>query len=159
MKCPDCSTTMEERRVPTYDLGDLFGLSSVTLRNPLAHVCPKCGLVLVPGHAIDAAHERLVEVILGARHVLSGEEIRFLRKAATLSQAALAERLGVHRVEVTRWETSTVGVSSPVSLAIRAVVAHALFGLEGDKVARVGTAFDPTPMGEAPPRHEIESAA
>ncbi len=159
MNCPDCSTLMVAKQVPEYDLGGMFGLSSVTLLNAPAEVCPSCGHVLVPGTIVDEAHEALVAELLGARHVLGPEEFRFLRKAALLSQSALADRLGVNRVEVSRWETEKVGISAPVSLAIRAVVANVVYGNEMAKVERIRTAFSAEPMLNTPTGHEISRGA
>jgi DNA-binding transcriptional regulator YiaG len=54
------------------------------------------------GSLLDSLHEQLLLDVLSNGHVLAGEEVRFIRKALGLSQAALADRLGVHRVSVAR---------------------------------------------------------
>ena len=64
----------------------------------------------------------LVDVVSNG-HVLCGEEVRFIRKALGLSQAAFAARLGVHRVSVARWESNEIPLDGPTSVAIRALAA------------------------------------
>ncbi len=54
---------------------------------------------------------------------LKGRALRRLRKAAGLTQAALAERLGVTPNTVARWERDEVGISEPMARLINLTLA------------------------------------
>lgn len=123
MNCPNCARKMTPKTLPSYDAGALLGMRSVKVESVPALVCPKCKHVVLDGALLDALHEQLLLDVLSNGHVLGGEEVRFIRKALSLSQAALADRLGVHRVTVARWETGEVPLDGPTSVAIRALAA------------------------------------
>jgi putative zinc finger/helix-turn-helix YgiT family protein len=113
---------MTAKRIASHEAGALLGMRSVKVRNVPALVCPQCKEVVLDGAVLDALHEQLLLDVLSSGHV-SGEEVRFIRKALGLSQASFAKRLGVHRVSVARWETSEVPLDGPTSVAIRALAA------------------------------------
>ena len=48
-----------------------------------------------------------------------GQEVRRIREALGLSQRRFAERLGVHKVTVAKWETDAQGVRGPAERLIR----------------------------------------
>src|SRR5262249_21731315 len=54
-----------------------------------------------------------------ARRTMSGAEVRKLRKAAGLTQGALARRLGVQKSTVYRWETGRTRITRPMARLIR----------------------------------------
>ena len=60
-----------------------------------------------------------------------GEKIRTLRKKAGLSQEALAEKLGVSRQAVSKWETGTADPSTSNLLALAK-----LFGVSAEELLR-----------------------
>jgi len=49
---------------------------------------------------------------------MNAEEIKSMRKTLELTQDRLADRLGVHRITVVRWER---GDTSPSGLALKAL--------------------------------------
>ena len=49
---------------------------------------------------------------------MTGDELREMRKAAGLTQAALAERLGVRQSAIYRWEQGQRGISEPMARLI-----------------------------------------
>jgi DNA-binding transcriptional regulator YiaG len=53
---------------------------------------------------------------------MSGAEVRRLRKAAGLTQGALARRLGVQKSTVYRWETGRTRITRPMARLIRLVL-------------------------------------
>jgi len=53
---------------------------------------------------------------------MTGDELKRQRARAGLTQQALADRLGVARVTVARWEIGVRGISHVAELAIRYVL-------------------------------------
>jgi transcriptional regulator with XRE-family HTH domain len=79
------------------------GLSSVKLTNVMVYRC-SCGSVSPEIPAIDQLHAMIAVSLLLKETLLSGEEVRFLRKLAGLTQEELAEIMGVHETRPTKWE-------------------------------------------------------
>ena len=50
---------------------------------------------------------------------MDGSELKAIRKGLGLSQAALAEKLGVTTTSVARWERGEVPISEPMARFIR----------------------------------------
>ncbi len=144
MNCPNCKRKMSSKRLASYEVGALLGMRSVTVRKVPVLVCPKCREVILDGSLLDSLHELLLRDILSNGHVLGGEEVRFIRKALGLSQASLADRLGVHRVSVARWESSEIPPDGPTSVAIRALAAIRLISkpTKGKENQRVKESFE-----------------
>jgi len=53
---------------------------------------------------------------------MTRKELRSLRKAAGLTQAALAKRLGVALNTVSRWETGEARITPPMARLLRLVL-------------------------------------
>ena len=64
--------------------------------------------------AIERIHQKIAEYLFRKPALLSGEEIRFLRKEMGLKAVELANLLGVSKVTVSRWENSAkpIGILS-----------------------------------------------
>jgi len=58
----------------------------------------------------------------GILRVVTADELRKLRKRAGLTQAALAERLGLTANAVARWEQQVRSISEPMARLIRMVL-------------------------------------
>jgi transcriptional regulator with XRE-family HTH domain len=82
------------------------GLSSVSLANVLVFEC-QCGLRIPEIPSITGLHFMIALDLLKKPSLLSGEEIRFLRKMAGLSQSELAEILGVTPTRPSKWEAAS----------------------------------------------------
>jgi DNA-binding transcriptional regulator YiaG len=81
------------------------GLSSVKLLNVTVFEC-LCGSVSPEIPAIEQLHALISISLLQKETLLSGEEVRFLRKVAGFTQVQLAEIMGVQRTRPTKWETN-----------------------------------------------------
>lgn len=57
---------------------------------------------------------------------MTGEDLRRIRKRLGLTQAALAERLGVTPTSVARWERNEVSIREPIARLIRLLAAMKL---------------------------------
>lgn len=115
---------MAFRELPEPDVGPTLGLTSVVVRNLAAYKCDACEDMLVPGPMLEAISAMVVRELLTHSFPLGGVEVRFLRKAAGLTQLELAARLGIDRVSVARWESEdNRHLAGPESIAVRAVIA------------------------------------
>lgn len=141
-KCPVCKAMMEGK-IENYHYTEC-GLSSVSLRNILVFHC-ECGAIVPVIPQPANLHRRIVMDILKKSTLLSGEEIRFLRKMAGFTSVELAGFVGVHAVSVTRWEkgTSTIGKANDRVLRLICFVGmlqEAIQSQEKDKEAINGVA-------------------
>jgi len=115
-KCVDCGNLMigTSREYHYTECG----LSSVRLLNVTVFEC-SCGGVSPEIPAIEQLHALIAISLLRKEALLSGEEVRFLRKVAGLTQVELLEIMGVHKTRPTKWETD-----------------HEPIGKENDRVLR-----------------------
>lgn len=96
-----------------------------------------CGLddvYLVSGYAIektpygegvsirnlDQLHKAIGAYLANQKKVLSGKELRFLRKQMDLTQSDLGTLLGLSSQQVARWEKGESEISGPADLLVRA---------------------------------------
>ncbi len=122
-KCLDCGAWMKGTR-QTYHYTEC-GLSSVALQNVLVFEC-SCGARIPELPAIEQLHHFIAIDLLRKDSLLNGEEIRYLRKMAGLSQAELAEFMGVHKTRPSKWERSSDKMATTSDRLFRSVV---LFGM------------------------------
>jgi putative zinc finger/helix-turn-helix YgiT family protein len=122
-RCSQCHQgEMLSGFVDDHDMSPFFGLDA-RLTRAAALVCNHCGEATLDGSVIEAAERALGRLVVRGTGPLRPNEVRFLRGLMGLSQQALAERLGVHRVSVARWETDTAPVGALESFAIRTMAA------------------------------------
>lgn len=145
VRCSQCHQgDMLPGFVEDYDMSPYFGLDARLIR-ARALICDHCGEVALEGPVIEAAERTLTQLVLRGTAPLRPKAVRFLRGLMGLSQAALGERLGVHRVSVARWETEASGVGPLESFALRTMAAWHLG--EVDLAREVATA--PRPSDES----------
>lgn len=122
-RCSQCNQgQMLAGFVEDHDMSPYFGLDVRFSRAP-ALICDHCGAVALEGPVLEAAERALATIVVRGTGPLRPKEVRFLRGLMAMSQAALGERLGVHRVSVTRWETEAASVGALESFAIRTMAA------------------------------------
>lgn len=127
-----CGGTMEPFEVEgEYDASVELGIRAIALGTFMVLRCGRCGEVALPGRMLETLSNEGVLLLLGLDRRLSGAEARFLRKAGmALGQQGLAERLGVTRVTVARWEAEK-SLSPEHDFALRSLVGHHLLKLGG----------------------------
>jgi hypothetical protein len=118
IRCSECEHAVLERRVIHHDVGRLVGMTGVRVTNLPALVCPRCGAVSVDGELLNALSLSLAALIL-EQPTLDGIEVRFLRKLMGDTQSELAEKVGVDRVTVNRWENSSDPIDGAQAYALR----------------------------------------
>lgn len=102
MHCPICGRKAEKTR-KDYKYTE-SGLDDIVLRGLTVFVCD-CGeeMPLIPH--VGGLHDAIALEIVKKKALLTGTEVRFLRKELGLKSGEFAEQLGVHNVTVSRWET------------------------------------------------------
>jgi YgiT-type zinc finger domain-containing protein len=149
IRCSSCQEGKLVRRTIDHDVGDLVGMTRVTVTGLPALVCPKCGAVSMDGPVVEEIIFQLAATIL-ARPELDAIEVRFLRKLVGDTQQELADRLNVNRVTVNRWENASEPITGPDAYAVRS---HVFFRLRGhhaaiEKVAPAFTDKNPRPRSK-----------
>lgn len=100
--CLVCGTPMKGARENIKD--DLIGLDGVTLKGVMVYRCPKCGEREVGIFKMEELHRHLAMTVARRREKLGPKEIRFLRKYLGLSSKDFAEKMGVDKTTVSKWE-------------------------------------------------------
>lgn len=101
------------------------GLPNVTLQGVPVSLCQECAFKNSRIPRQEELHTKLARALLRRSHLLSGQEIRFLRKVGGLNAAEFAQRLDVTSQTVRRWETSQ-SLSFANDIAVRMVLASIL---------------------------------
>lgn len=131
IRCSSCNEATLVGRTIDHDVGELVGMHRVVVTGMPALVCPKCGAVSVAGPVMEEIIFHLAASVL-ARPELDAIEVRFLRKLVSDTQQELADRLGVNRATVNRWENSEAPITGPDAYAVRS---HVFFRLRGHHAA------------------------
>jgi putative zinc finger/helix-turn-helix YgiT family protein len=99
------------------------GLSHVRLVGIPVHECPNCGSIHPVIPHIDDLHHAISGVLVAKPGILTGREIRFLRKHAGFSSRDFAELLRVSNVHLSRVENEHRPVSRQIDKLARVLVA------------------------------------
>ena len=70
---------------------------------------------------VDQLHEAIGCSLAGKKKVLSGKELRFLRKHMDVTQSELGKLVGLSSQQVARWEKGESVISGPADLLVRAL--------------------------------------
>lgn len=73
-----------------------------------AYICPECGLEAGTGNSAGAVQQELADAFRKRAGLLTGEDIKSLRKKRGLTQLALADLLRVGVASIKRWETGLI---------------------------------------------------
>ena len=103
------------------------GLSSVEILNVIVYHCDACGTDIPEMPAIEQLHLIIAIQLLTKDSLLSGEEIRFLRKMAGLTQAELASILKITPTRPSKWEKDYELIGPANDLVLRSFF---LFGIQ-----------------------------
>jgi len=106
-KCYDCGGEMEGRK-SDYKYVE-SGLDSVVLKDVLVFHCTKCNAIVAEIPAAGILHQVIALRLLRKKSLLSGGELRYLRKFCGYSVSEFAEIMGSSKSVISRWENSTLG--------------------------------------------------
>jgi transcriptional regulator with XRE-family HTH domain len=102
-----CGGTMEGRRGEYRYVES--GLTSVLLKDILVFHCTKCNAIVPEIPAAGILHRVIAMRLLCKKTLLTGNEIRFLRKFCGYSVTEFAEVMGTTKTVVSRWENKKHG--------------------------------------------------
>jgi hypothetical protein len=159
IRCSECEQGLLQKETIEHDVGALLGMKEVRVMNLPALVCNRCGSIAVEGGMLGQVALALASVIL-RRSSLDGTEVRFLRKLLGDRQSDLAEKLGVERITVNRWENSPEPITGAQAYALRS---HAFLRLLGrdSKFEAIAPAFTekPGPPEKRKKGYQLDAAA
>lgn len=119
IRCSVCEKGVLREKKTDQDLSPLLGLNVLVSGAP-ALVCSNCGEITVMGDVLEQVSLDLAASIL-RQEKLAPDEIRYLRKLLGYRQEDLADKLGVTRATVNRWETGGDLVDGPPAYAVRSL--------------------------------------
>jgi len=117
MLCYDCKVKM--RKIKTNYRYKESGLNNLILKGIPAYKCPKCNQINPIIKNIKELHQLVAQRLINKKSVLSGQELIFLRKEIGLKAKELAEKLGVHKVTISRWENEKEQISFPYDSLVK----------------------------------------
>ncbi len=102
MTCCECGQEMDalEGSYPYVE----SGLKDILLMNIPMYKCPACKDSAVEIPRLDELHSLIGAFLALQPMPLRGDQARYLRKNLGYTQDELAEKMGVTRITVTRWE-------------------------------------------------------
>lgn len=104
-------------------MSDMFhytscGLRNIWLRNGFSIKQTAYGKA-VAIHNVEGLHKAIGLHLVNNKKSLSGSEVRFLRKELDMSQAQLAQVLGVGETTVRGWENNRTKITKPADRMLR----------------------------------------
>ena len=116
--CPTCGAMM--RRT---DRSIAFPVNGERILVPgIPHLrCPKCGEAVLDLHESWILSERAMTEYRTRHHLLSGQEIKLLRKRLGLTQAGLARLLRLGGSTISRWESGRTVQMAAMDVLLRLV--------------------------------------
>jgi transcriptional regulator with XRE-family HTH domain len=97
------------------------GLDSVVLKDILVFHCTKCNAIVPEIPAVGVLHRVIAMKLLLKRTLLTGEELRFLRKFCGYSVNEFAEIMGSTKSVICRWETQKHGAGTDRTVRLLAL--------------------------------------
>lgn len=120
MKCPQCNSEMVRTNDP-YHYSE-SGLDNIFLEGIDVFKC-RCGEAVAGIPNMPELNGLIGQILIKNKYLLSGNEVRFLRKNIGLTITNLSKQLGVAIATISRWEKGTQTISKPNDRLIRLVYA------------------------------------
>ncbi len=150
MRCPNC------RREMDYSVGEHHytecGLENVYLRDVEIWRCP-CGEEVVSIPAMPELHRLIAQWLIRKQDLLTGAEIRFLRKSMGLPAKEFAAVVGVEPSTVSRWENGKQSPDRANDRLIRLLYAQSTGLVSSDLIKdfpHLGSRQEPAPPVHIP---------
>lgn len=128
MKCVMCDNrkSLKNRKI-SIKYKDC-GLDHVTLQGVDYEKCQKCGEEYFGFGNVEQLHALIAVALISKKELLAGKELRFLRTYLDLSSSHFAERVGIAKETLSRFENNKQVVSKTFDLLVRALVATKIPG-------------------------------
>ena len=125
IKC-ECGGTMKPVVLENFDFTEMAGIPSSLVGVPGLR-CSTCQRETIQGEVINFALRELALALGRMPQLLPANGARYLRRYMRLSQQELAERMGVNRVTVAKWEGGPDPISAQHDYMLRGLlVSHAM---------------------------------
>ena len=115
-KCYECGNTMRGT-IGNYKYTEC-GLDSVNLVGIVIFHC-KCGAIVPQIPSMADLHRKIVFSLIEKETLLSGSEIRFLRKMAGLNGVQMSQLLGTHKTNLSKWENGKLPITKRTDATLR----------------------------------------
>lgn len=118
MKCSNCSAELVLGKVNQYHYQE-SGLDDIYLGGVDLYRCARCDAKLLGIKNINQLHLAIALHIVERDHILTGPEIRFLRKVSKMKAKDFAKELGYDPSTLSRYENEKDVIADQGSLLIR----------------------------------------
>lgn len=122
MTCVECGGRLALKS-RTHKYGE-SGLPNVVLHGVEVRGCRECGEIEVAIPNIEGLHRCIAQALIARASLLTGAEVRFLRKFLGYSSGGFAELMGVKLETVSRWENERQALNPLADRALRLLVLH-----------------------------------
>ena len=138
-----CGGRLRRAVIERVELAPLFGLRGIAEGRVPGLRCDRCGAETFEASTLDRMLLVVARAVLIQPRILSAEEARFLRKAVLgLTQARLAERMGINAITIADWERGERPMSKEHDYELRGMALTSLLnrvpgaGAEREALAR-----------------------
>jgi transcriptional regulator with XRE-family HTH domain len=114
----DCGGHLRPTKLASYDFSKYVGFK-VTLTGMDGLKCDKCGWQTIDGRTINLAMDHMVLTFARFPRRLNGVEASYLRRKIGATQEELANRMGIVRETVAKWECGDQVISPQHDFILR----------------------------------------
>ena len=122
MKCVMCDNQKPLKSKSVTMKYKECGLDNVTLHGVAIHRCNQCGEEYYGFGDLEQLHTIIARVLVFKKDLLDGKELRFLRTYLGFSSSVFAERVGIAKETLSRFENKKQPITKTFDLLVRALV-------------------------------------
>jgi putative zinc finger/helix-turn-helix YgiT family protein len=126
MNCSNCDNPKQLKKTKVTRPYKESGLDNVTLIGVEMYRCDRCGETYFGYGNIEQLHGVISNLLIQKKGLLTGKEVRFLRKHLGYSGAMFAQLIGYERESISRIETGAQPVTEQFDRLVRFSVAAKL---------------------------------
>lgn len=141
MKCFECDKTVQINKYRAFMYSGV-GLDNICLLNQRVEVCSGCDTETPLLRQAGKLHRHIGVAIALQPRILSGPEMRFLRRSAGYKAIEMAHRLRVNEATYSKWENGKNALSSNADKIVRLSYLTALERLHPEYSTHVATVVE-----------------